>query len=116
MSKSSGSARARKERPAKPYPDFPLTPHASGEWMKKIRDSIHYFGNRGRRVDGKLVRVPGDGWEEALALYKAHADDLHAGRNPRLNTDGLTAADLCNRQRYQQHHRRRQRAREQGSR
>src|SRR5262245_33840115 len=98
MSKSSESPRARKpaSRPKKPYPDFPLTPHASGAWMKKIRGRIHYFGKWGRRIDGRLVRIPGDGWEEALALYKVQADDLHAGRTPRAKGDGLTVGDLCN--------------------
>jgi hypothetical protein len=43
-----------------------------------------------------LVRVPGDGWQEALELYKAQADDLHAGRTPRVAGDGLTVATLCN--------------------
>jgi integrase len=43
------------------------------------------------------VRVEGDGWEEALEEYKAVADDLHAGRAPRVKADGLTVADLCNR-------------------
>src|SRR5262245_33835387 len=96
---SSRVARSRKaaDRPKKPYPDFPLTPHASGAWMKKIRGKIHYFGKWGRRVDGKLVRVEGDGWKEALELYKAQADDLHAGRTPRVHSDALTVADLCNR-------------------
>jgi integrase len=65
--------------------------------MKKIRGKIQYFGKWGRRVNGKLVRVEGDGWKEALELYKAQADDLHAGRTPRVQTDGLTVADLCNR-------------------
>lgn len=97
MSKSSDSARTRKAvRPPKPYPDFPLTPHASGAWMKKIRGRIHYFGKWGRRVEGKLVRVEGDGWKEALDLYKSQADDLHAGRTPRVKADGLTVRDLCN--------------------
>jgi integrase len=85
------------EKPKKPYPDFPLTPHASGKWMKKIRGAIHYFGAWAKRVDGGLVRVPGDGWEEALAAYREVADDLHAGRTPRVKSDGLTVADLCNR-------------------
>jgi integrase len=85
------------DRPKKPYPDFPLTPHASGAWQKKIRGKIHYFGKWARRVNGKLVRVEGDGWEEALAAYKAVADDLHAGRTPRAKSDGLTVAELCNR-------------------
>ena len=39
--------------------------------MKKIRGKIHYFGNWARRINGRLVRVEGDGWEKALALYKA---------------------------------------------
>ncbi len=49
------------------------------------------------RVNGKLERIEGDGWKEALEEYKAVADDLHAGRTPRQTTDGLTVADLCNR-------------------
>jgi len=98
MSESTRARRPRKgaDRPTKPYPDFPLTPHASGAWMKKIRGRIHYFGKWGRRVDGKMVRVEGDGWKEALEEYKAVADDLHAGRTPRVKADGLTVADLCN--------------------
>jgi integrase len=97
---SSRKRRPRKEaadRPKKPYPDFPLSPHASGAWQKKIRGKIHYFGKWARRVNGKLVRVEGDGWEAALELYKSQADDLHAGRTPRVLADGLTMADLCNR-------------------
>jgi integrase len=84
-------------RPKKPYPDFPLTPHASGAWQKKIRGKIHYFGRWAKRVDGKLVRIEADGWKEALEEYKAVADDLHAGRTPCVKSDGLTIADLCNR-------------------
>jgi hypothetical protein len=38
----------------------------------------YYFGNWGRRVNGELVGVDGDGWKEALELYEAQADDLHA--------------------------------------
>jgi integrase len=85
------------DRPKKPYPEFPLTPHPSGAWQKHIRGRIHYFGRWARRVNGKLVRVEGDGWREALEEYKKVADDLHAGRTPRTKTDGLTVADLCNR-------------------
>lgn len=81
----------------KPYPEFPLVPHASGAWKKKIRGRAHYFGRWGRWVNGVLERVPKDGWEEALEQYKAVADDLHAGRPRRVNWDALTLAELCNR-------------------
>jgi integrase len=103
---SNRTPRPRKaaDRPKKPYHDFPLSPHASGAWQKKIRGKIHYFGKWAHRVNGKLVRVPGDGWEDALARYKAVADDLHAGRTPRVTADGLTVANLCNRFLTAKHH------------
>ena len=99
MPDSTRKRRPRKDadRPKKPYPEFPLTPHPSGAWQKKIRGKIHYFGRWAKRVNGKLVRIDGDGWKEALEEYKKVADDLHAGRTPRVQSDGLTVADLCNR-------------------
>lgn len=94
------------DKPPKPYPDFPLTPHNSGAWMKKINGRIHYFGKWGHVVGGKLTRIQEDGcWADALKHYQAEAEDLHAGRRPRGKRatpdagedDALTVADLCNR-------------------
>ena len=87
------------DRPKKPYPTFPLTPHASGKWQKKILGRIHYFGRWGRMVKGKMERLPGDGWEEALKFYKAQAADLHAGRTPPPPDakDAVTIGSLSNR-------------------
>src|SRR5262249_9438370 len=84
------------KRPKNPRPDSPLTPHPAGTWVKKIRGKLHHFGRWFRRLDGVPIPTPGDGAAEALAEYNRVADDLHAGRTPRVKGDGLSVAGLCN--------------------
>ncbi len=73
------------QKPQKPYPDFPLTPHKNGQWVKRIRKKLFYFG-------------PWADWRAALAEYQRVRDDLHAGRKPRPKTaDVLTMRELVNR-------------------
>jgi len=76
----------RRKKPRKPYSFFPLTAHNNGQWCKKIRGRVHFFGV----------------WEDpAAALANDHriAGELHAGRQ--LHATNLAAAgtivkDVCN--------------------
>jgi integrase len=89
------SPRRRRHKPVKPNPSFPLTPHNNGQWCKKIRGKIRFFGI----------------WEEpeaALENYLRVAADLRAGREPRsstLSAEGLTVKQLCNHYLTYQHRR-----------
>ncbi len=39
-------SRRRGNKPRKPHPEFSLTAHPNGQWSKKIRGKVYYFGSR----------------------------------------------------------------------
>jgi integrase len=71
-------------KPDRPYSDFPLYPHDTKRWSKKIKGKTHYFG-------------PWDDWKGALERYQYERDYLYAGKTPPpKNADAYTVGILIN--------------------
>src|SRR5580700_7294637 len=79
---------------AKPYEGFPLTPHPTGRWCKKIRGKVHYFGKAG----GANQTEADASASKALEAFNRDWPYLKDGRTPPpIDTgDGCTIRLLCN--------------------
>lgn len=73
-------------KPRKPSKDFPLFPHATGRWAKKIRGRFCYFGKVADDPQGQA----------ALEKWLNEKDDLLAGKKPRESDGCLTIKDAVN--------------------
>ena len=73
---------------AKPCPDFPLFPHATGRWAKKVKGAMLYFGPTANDPQGDAA---GAAWLEEKDYCLLH------GRRPPKNAGGLTVGELVDR-------------------
>jgi integrase len=88
MSEAHSTPKPRKAKadakPKKPHKDFPLFAHNNGQWAKKVRQRMYFFGKW-------------DNPQAAMKKWIAQKDDLLAGRTPRAHDPGeLTVERLCN--------------------
>jgi integrase len=91
-------------RPAKPYPEFPLYAHPLGYWSKKIKGKIIHFGRWGRIEKGKMKLLPyAASHQAAYDAYKLRMNDAERGKIVEYvvqpeepNAEGITVKSLCN--------------------
>lgn len=74
---------ATKQRPPKPYPEFPLFAHNNGQWCRKIAGKLYSFGS----------------WDDPDAALKKHGEEYayrKQGIEPPVEFNGWRVGDLVN--------------------
>lgn len=80
---NNATKKRKRQKPEKPHPDFPLTAHRNGQWCKKVRGEIYFFG---------VWEKP----DEALNCWLEDKDAILAGRErPSRVQKGITVEDVC---------------------
>ncbi len=72
MTTPNSTAPQTKRKPAKPRPNFPLFPHATGRWAKRIKGRLCYLGSWGDP-------------HGALERHLDQKDDLYVAAKSRLS-------------------------------
>lgn len=87
-------------KPSKPYASFPLFPHTTGRWAKKVAGKMWFYGRWGRKQGPEIVPV--EDVEASAAEAKIEFDrcwPYHSkGLDAPAKDEGLapTMRDLCN--------------------
>ena len=79
-------------KPSKPHPDFPLFPHSTGRWTKKVRGKFHYFGKVAEDPNGQVALGK---WLDGDSRLTRPRRGGRRGRRARAAESGPTRAPMC---------------------
>ena len=84
------AAKKADDKPKKPHPDFPLFPHATNRWAKKVKGKLYYFGKVSTDPKGEAAIKD---WLARKDAILAGCDNKTPARHP---DDPVAIKDVCN--------------------